>query len=184
MGAVKLFRGVINSIAEGTSKGLRVAQLTVRGSRALADVPMMQQKGFASLPAAGDAVTVMEVNDLDQVIASDSTNRPALADGDTIVYADANTFVRLNSDKTVTVQSGTTSKITMAPDGTITIHGTKVIVQGDTLVNVLAPVVGLGEDATVPNPLDGVMTPSCSQCLLLAVPHIGGSAHVFAKGLG
>jgi phage gp45-like len=185
MGDVKLFRGVIDSIAEGTGKGLRIAQLTVRGFRKIADVPMIEHKGLVSRSKAnsGDVVLGVQVDDLVVGIGSDSKDRPAVGDGETILYADEHTYVQLKPDGDILVQSTSGSKIELATDGTVMVHGTTVTVKGDTAVNVLAPLVGLGKEAVPPVPLDAVLTCSTAQCLLLAVPHVGGSPHVSAKGM-
>jgi hypothetical protein len=135
------------------------------------------------MPFAGDVVDVLQVDDLVVALGSDSTNRPTAAAGETILYADKNTYVRLNPDKTVLVQSGSGSTIQISPDGSITIQGTKVTVQGSEMVNLLAPKVGVGEDATAAPPTDGIVTGSCL-CMFSGSPHPMVSAAAFAPMVG
>lgn len=182
MGVPKIFRGIYESVSEpsGGSKGLRVATLLVRGVRRITGVPVMQHRGLISIAKPGDVATVMQVDDLTQVIADDSKSRPSAAIGETILYADENTYVRLSPTGAVNVESKSGAKVEISPLGVILVKGLKVQIEADTVANVLAPKVGLGMDGLTGTPADQVLTCQSAQCLLLAIPHVGGSPSVFA----
>lgn len=101
---VKLFRGEILSI-EDTGSGPRIVQALGRGVRALEDIPMMQHKGLLSMPVSSDAALFAQVDDLVLAIATDSDDRPTAAQGETILYATKECFLRLMPDGSVRVQA-------------------------------------------------------------------------------
>lgn len=152
MREARFFRGILSADAtESSAKGPRVGQVLARGVRAIEDVPIMQQRGLASLPKAGDSLGLMQVDDLVVATASESTNRPSLEAGETVLYATEDVFIKLSPDGSVLMQSGPTTKITISPDGTIQLEGRKI--------DAKALEVELG--AGVLGPTDGVVTGKC-----------------------
>lgn len=104
MGAVKFFRGVIQSIVD-TGSGLRTAQALGRGIRTLEDVPVMQQRGLVSMPSSGDAAAFLQVDDLVVCIGTDSDDRPEAASGETVLYSAKDCFMRMMPDGTVRIKA-------------------------------------------------------------------------------
>ena len=104
MGAVKFFRGVIQSIVD-TGSGLRTAQALGRGIRTLEDVPVIQQRGLVSMPSSGDAAAFLQVDDLVVCIGTDSDDRPEAASGETVLYSAKDCFVRIMPDGTVRIKA-------------------------------------------------------------------------------
>ena len=101
---VKLFRGVIQSVDDAGS-GLRTVQALGRGVRALEDIPAMQHKGLLSMPMSGDVGLFAQVDDLVLCIATDSDDRPTAAQGESILYAAKDCFLRVMPDGSVRVQA-------------------------------------------------------------------------------
>jgi len=152
MREARFFRGVLSADAtESSTKGPRVGQVLARGVRAIEDVPIMQQRGLASLPKSGDSLGLMQVDDLVVATTSESTDRPVLETGETVLYATKDVFVKLSPDGSVLMQSGLTTKVTMFPDGTIELEGRKIV--GKALE------VELGEGPLGPS--NGVVTGMC-----------------------
>lgn len=172
------FRGVIQA-ASDTAKGVRITRSIGRGVRELRDISLMQQPGFLSIPVDGDTMLVLKANDLDVAIAASSKNKPTAAVGETVLFSTPETVVRLKPDDSVLIETAAGSKVEIAPSGEIMVHGAKVTVKGDTLVDVLAPAVGLGASAAPPNPLNGVVTRQCV-CMFAGTPHPDASDVVFA----
>jgi len=146
MREARFFRGVLSADAtESSTKGPRVGQVLARGVRAIEDVPIMQQRGLASLPKSGDSLGLVVAT------TSESTDRPVLETGETVLYATKDVFVKLSPDGSVLMQSGLTTKVTMFPDGTIELEGRKIV--GKALE------VELGEGPLGPS--NGVVTGMC-----------------------
>lgn len=112
---MKWFRGVIRE-AKDTAKGLQIVRGIGRGVRELQNLPAMQQRGFISVPVDGDTFLVLQSGDLEVVVATESTDRPAAEPGETILYSAKDCFMRL------------------MPDGTVRIKAKKVILGSDDAV--------------------------------------------------
>jgi phage gp45-like len=105
MGAVRFFRGIIQSISD-TGSGLRTAKALGRGLRTIEDVPVMGQRGLVAMPLSGDAAAFLQVDDLVVCIATDdSSGRPQAAAGETLLYAAKDTFIRVMPDGTVRIKA-------------------------------------------------------------------------------
>lgn len=172
----RFFRGVLTEdAADDAAGGPRVVQALGRGVREVPDVPLMQQRGLASMPKSGDVIGAMQVDDLVVAIASESTDRPALEAGDTSLYASKDVYVLLKQDGMVTVSGKGGAKVTLSPAGVIQVEG--------TTINLKAPQVNLGADESTATPLDGVVTGQCI-CCFTGGPHPVKSSSVRAAMAG
>lgn len=154
---VNWFRGVIQS-AQDTANGVRIAKAIGRGVREIADVDLMQQRGFTSVPLDGERALFLQANDLVVAIATGMKDKPTAEAGETILYSNADT------------------KVSLKPDGTILVKGTKVTIEADEVANVLAPQIGLGKDALLATPLERPVTTACG--CIFGVNHPIGAAGV------
>lgn len=109
------FRGIVQA-AQDTAKGVRLLKAVGRGVRELEAVPLMQQRGFVSVPVEGDAVLILQAGDLAVAVASGSTDKPTAESGETIVYSGKDCFVRI------------------LPDGTVRIKAKKIILGSDSAI--------------------------------------------------
>lgn len=120
------FRAVAQEARDAAS-GLKVVRAVGRGVREMRDVPLMQQRGFVSVPMDGDTILVLRANDLEVAIASSSTDRPTAEEGETIVYAAKDTFIRIMPDGTVRIdakkiQLGSDDPVANPLDGIVTMQ--------------------------------------------------------------
>lgn len=120
------FRAVVQE-AHDTAEGLKIARAVGRGVRELRDFPHMQQRGFVSVPLAGETLLVLRADDLEVAVASSSTDRPTAKDGETIVYAAKDTFIRIMPDGTVRIdakkiQLGSDDPVANPLDGIVTMQ--------------------------------------------------------------
>lgn len=106
------FRGVIQT-AQDTAKGIKLLKAVGRGVRELSDVPLMQQRGFISVPVDGDTVLMLQANDLTVAVATGSTDKPTAESGETVVYAGSDCFLRIMPDGTVRIKA---KKIVLGTD--------------------------------------------------------------------
>ncbi len=120
------FRAVVQEARDAAS-GLKVVRAVGRGVREMRDIPLMQQRGFVSVPMDGDTLLVLRAGDLEVAIASSSTDRPTAEKGETIVYAAKDTFIRIMPDGTVRIdakkiQLGSDDQVTNRLDGVVTMQ--------------------------------------------------------------
>lgn len=118
------FRAVVQEARDAAS-GLKVVRAVGRGVREMRDIPLMQQRGFISVPMDGDTLLVLRADDLEVAIASSSTDRPNAEEGETIVYAAKDTFIRIMPNGAVridakTIQLGSDDPVTNPLDGIVT----------------------------------------------------------------
>ena len=97
---MKFFRGIVESVKDAGT-GLRTVIAMGRGVREIQDRPMMQQRGFLSLPEKGDQILFLQDSGLVVAIASDSDKRPKAKAGEAIVYASAECFIRVMPDGSI-----------------------------------------------------------------------------------
>jgi len=112
---LKWFRGVVQD-AKDTVKGLQIVRGIGRGVRDLKDLPAMQQRGFRSVPVDGDTFLVLQAGDLEVVVATDSSDRPTAAPGETIVYSGKDCFIRILPDGIMRIQA---KKIVLGSDDAV-----------------------------------------------------------------
>lgn len=110
------FRGVIQS-AKDTANGVKLLKAMGRGVRELKDVPLMQQRGFISVPVNGDTVLFLQSNDLAVAVATGSADKPMAESGETIVYSSKDCFLRFMPDGTVRIKA---AKIVFGTDASPT----------------------------------------------------------------
>jgi len=176
MAAARFMRGVLTEDAtEDAAGGPRVVQALVRGVREAPDVPLMQQRGLASMPKTGDVIGIEQVDDLVVAVSSESTDRPALEAGDTSLYASKDVYVLLKQDGTIKVVGKNGAKVTISTDSTVQVEG--------TTINLKAPYINLGGDSSTATPLDGVVTGQCI-CCFTGAPHPVKSTAVRAAMAG
>lgn len=160
---VNWFRGVIQS-ASDTAQGVRIAKAIGRGVRELGDLSLHQQRGFTSVPLAGERALFLQANDLVVAIATAMDNKPLAEEGETVLYSDANT------------------KVSLKKDGSILVTGKKVVIESDTVVDVNGKKVNLGDPDAI-TPLDGIVTQQC-KCMFWGGPHPEASTVAFAQKQG
>ena len=106
------FRGVIQS-AKDTAKGVMLLNAMGRGVRELQDVALLQQRGFVSVPVAGDVAMFLQAGDLVVAVSTGSTDRPQAKVGETVVYSGKECFIRIMPDGSVHVKA---KKIVLGSD--------------------------------------------------------------------
>lgn len=120
------FRAVVQEARDAAS-GLKVVRAVGRGVREMRDIPLMQQRGFISVPMDGDTLLVLRADDLEVAIASSSIDRPTAEKGEAIVYAAKDTFIRIMPDGTVRIdakkiQLGSDDPVANPLDGVVTMQ--------------------------------------------------------------
>lgn len=110
---MKFFRAIVEAAAD-LSSGLRLVKGLGRGVREIRDREIMQNRGLVSVPVAGDRVLLLQADDLVVAIAGDSADRPKAEPGETVLYANQGTFIRVLPDGTVRIQA---EKIVLGADG-------------------------------------------------------------------
>ena len=173
---VTWFRGVVKA-ASDTADGIRIAQSIGRGVRELKDLRLMGQRGLVSVPLDGDRMLCLQADDLTVAVATESTDRPVAASGETILYASKNVFVRLNSDGSVRVQGSSSAYIEIAADGSMKAKAASMEVEAENYANILSPKIGLGKDARLGTPVENPVTTGCP--CIFGVPHPAGATGVF-----
>ena len=174
---VSWFRGVIKAVFD-TADGIKIAKAIGRGVRDLKDIRGMQQRGFTSVPLDSDTALFLQADDLVVAIATATKDKPLAQPGETILYASEKVFVKLNPNGTVRAQGSDDTYVEILPDGKIHVKGTKVTIEADEAVNVLAPKVGLGHDSGIATPADRIV--NCSSACILGTLHPDGVAGVSA----
>lgn len=155
------FRGVIQSAVD-TADGIRIAKAVGRGVRELSNISHMQQRGFTSVPLAGNRALFLQADDLVVAIASATGDKPMAEPGETVIYSNVDT------------------KVSLKADGSILVRGSKVVVESDTVVDVNGQTVRLGSNPDTLTPLDGVVTRACA-CMFWGGPHPDASTTVLAR---
>ena len=178
MAGVRWFRGVVESVQDATV-GLRTMHALGRGVREIRDAQMMQQRGFASKPLAGEPALFLQAEDLLVAIATESSDRPSVGDGETVLYASKDIFIKLTPGGAVTIQGKGGAKVTMLPSGEVEMEGKTITLAGDQ-VSAIADLVALGRDTLTA--LDGVVTGQCL-CSFTGGPHPDVSSTVRAAKL-
>ena len=176
MAGIRWFRGVVESVQDVTA-GLRTMKAMGRGVREIRDAQMMQHRGFASMPVAGEPVLFLQAEDLLVAVASESNDRPSVGAGETVLYASKDVFIKLTPGGTITVQGKGGAKISMLPSGDVKVDGKTIELAGDQ-VSALADLVKLGGEMLTA--LDGVVTGQCL-CTFTGAPHPDVSTIVRAR---
>jgi len=175
MSGLRWFRGVVESVQD-TTTGLRTMHALGRGVREIRDAQMMQQRGFASKPLKGEPALFLQAEDLLVVVATESSDRPSVADGETVLYASKNTFIKLSPSGSIVIQGKAGAKVTMSPDGSLQLEGKTIKLAGDQ-IDAVADLVNLGRETL--SALDGVVTGKCL-CSFTGGPHPDVSSTVRA----
>ena len=115
---MKFFRGVIESVKDAGT-GLRTVVAMGRGVREIQDRPFIQQRGFLSIPQNGDQVLFLQDSGLVLAIASDSDQRPQAKEGEAVVYASSECFIRVMPDGSIAISAPKGVKV----DGDLTVTG-------------------------------------------------------------
>ena len=66
---------------------------------------LMQQSGFCSVPRPGDRIAFMRLGNLILGFASDSTDRPELAEGEAALYGSAQCYVLVRPDGAIEIKA-------------------------------------------------------------------------------
>lgn len=66
---------------------------------------LMQQRGFVSVPAAGDRIAFIRLGNFVLGIASDSTDRPEVAEGEAALYGSARCYVLVRPDDSIEIHA-------------------------------------------------------------------------------
>lgn len=66
---------------------------------------LMQQRGFVSVPVAGDRVAFLRLGNVVLGVASDSTDRPAVADGEAALYSSSQCYVLVRPDGAIEIKA-------------------------------------------------------------------------------
>jgi len=130
---MNFFRAVVETVKDA-STGLRTVVAIGSGVREITDRPMMQQRGFISIPKKGDQVLFLKDSGLVIAIASDSEDRPTGKEAESIVYSTKDCFIRVMPDGSVHVKA---NKIVFGDDDSML--PTSGVVTGECL----DPVTGL-----------------------------------------
>lgn len=176
MSSMRWFRGVVESVQD-TTTGLRTMHAIGRGVREIRDAQMMQERGFASKPLKGEPALFLQADDLLVAVATESSDRPSLADGETVLYASAEVFIKLAPGGSIVIQGKAGTKVTMSPDGELQLEGKTIKLAGDQ-VDAISDLVNLGRETLTA--LDGVVTGSCF-CAFTGGPHPDVSSSVRAS---
>lgn len=89
---------------------------------------LFQNAGYSRILTESDIVIAIEDNQTITAVASETADRPILSDaGDTAVYASETIYIKIQADKTITIDNGE-GTIVLNSDGQVRLNGSNLTV--------------------------------------------------------
>lgn len=100
---MKFFTSIVESCKDVAGK---LRNLTAKANDIeFEDRQLMQHFGFISVPRKGDRVLLLQFGNVVIAVASDSTDRPAVNEGETALYREKEHYIILKDDGTIAIKA-------------------------------------------------------------------------------